>query len=166
MKILLISDTHGRTDILEKLLDIYADEVDLVCHMGDYGSDLRKFESKYSSIRMAAVNGNTDYTYQGQSEQVIDISPSSKDKLRLLITHGHRFGVKRNLDRLFEYAKELGVQAVFFGHTHEDVCFERDGIFFMNPGSLTFGRERDSTYGLVEVSADGEITGEIIDYED
>ena len=166
MKILLVSDTHGRTDKLEKLLEIYKGELDLVCHMGDYGSDLRKFENRYANLRMAAVNGNTDYSLNGQTEQVLDISPKSGGELRLLITHGHRFGVKRNLERLFGYAKELGVDAVFFGHTHEDDCFEKDGIFFMNPGSLTFGREGGSTYGLVNVAEDGELTGEIICYED
>ena len=164
MRILLVSDTHGRVDKLEKLLELFKNDVRLVCHMGDYGSDLRRFESKYGALQMAAVNGNTDYSLQGQTEQIIELQVSSK-KLRLLITHGHRFGVKRNLDRLFGYAKDLEADAVFFGHTHEDVCFVRDGIFFMNPGSLTFGRERGSTYGLVHVADNGEFAGEIVDYE-
>ena len=133
--------------------------------MGDYASDLRKYEKKYGNLKMAAVNGNTDYSLHGQTEQIIDISPSSEIKLRLLITHGHRFGVKRNLDRLLKYAKELEVNAVFFGHTHEDVCFVQDGIFVMNPGSLTFGKERGNTYGLVRVTKDGKFSGEIINYE-
>ena len=165
MNILLVSDTHGNTDKLEKLLEIFKGDITLVCHMGDYGSDLRKFESKYGNLQMVAVNGNTDYSLLGQTEQIIDISPKSGIKLRLLITHGHRFGVKRNLDRLLCYAKELDVSAVFFGHTHEDVCFVQDGIFVMNPGSLTFGRERGNTYGIVRVAEDGKFTGEIINYE-
>ena len=159
-----MSDTHGRVDKLERLLEVYKNDVSLVCHMGDYGSDLRKFESKYSNLQMAAVNGNTDYSLHGQTEQVIELQAKNK-KLRLLITHGHRFGVKRSLDRLFGYAKELEADAVFFGHTHEDACFVRGGIFLMNPGSLTFGRERGSTYGLVHVTDNGEFAGEIIDYE-
>ena len=163
MKIFLISDTHGQTDKLEKLLELFKEDVGLVCHMGDYGSDLRKFESRYRNLQMAAVNGNTDFSLHGQTEQVIELQVNG-NKLRLLITHGHRFGVKRNFDRLLSYAKELGVNAVFFGHTHESVCFERDGIFFMNPGSLTFGREGSSTYGIVRITESGEFTGEIIDY--
>ena len=118
MRILLVSDTHGRTEKLEKLLEIFNNDLSLVCHMGDYGSDLRKFESKYPNLQMAAVNGNTDYSLQGQTEQIIDISPQSGKEFRLLITHGHRFGVKRSLDRLIRYAKEMGASAVFFGHTH------------------------------------------------
>ena len=165
MKILLVSDTHGSTDKLEKLLEVYRSEVELVCHMGDYGSDLRKLESKYGNLRMAAVNGNTDYSIFGQTEQIIDIGPTVEKNLRLLITHGHKFGVKRNFDRLLNYAKEIEVNAVFFGHTHEDVCFTKGGIFVMNPGSLTFGRENGNTYGLVNVTEDGKFTGEIIRYE-
>ena len=161
MKILLVSDTHGRTDSLAKLLKVYKDDVSLVCHMGDYGSDLRKFEFKYGYLRMAAVNGNTDFSLSGQTEQIIALG-----QFRLLITHGHRFGVKKNYDRLISYSNEMGVNAVFFGHTHECVVFYRDGIFYMNPGSLGFGRERGSTYGLVHVTDCGEFTGEIMDYED
>ena len=165
MKILLVSDTHGRTDMLEGLLKIFQGEVNLVCHMGDYGSDLRMFESKYENLQMVAVNGNTDYSLSGQTEQIVELGQLNEKKLRLLVTHGHRFGVKRNFDRLLSYAKEIDVNAVFFGHTHEDVCFTRDGIFFMNPGSLTLGRVRRNTYGLVKVSDNGEFVGEIIDYE-
>ena len=166
MKILLVSDTHGKTDNLEKLLQTYEAEVSLVCHMGDYGSDLRKFESRYSTLRLAAVNGNTDFSFHGQTEQIIELGQFAGKKLRLLITHGHKFGVKKNYNRLINYAKEMEVHAVFFGHTHEGCNFTRDGIFFMNPGSLGFGREGESTYGLVHVTDNGEFTGEIIDYED
>jgi len=165
MRILLVSDTHGETEKLEMLLKILKNDIDMVCHMGDYGSDLRKFENKYKNLRMAAVNGNTDQALYGQTEQILDISPKKGGKLRLLITHGHKFGVKRNIDRLLNYAKEMEVNAVFFGHTHEDVCFVKDGIFVINPGSLTFGRERGNTYGLVNITEQGEITGEIISYE-
>ena len=165
MKILLVSDTHGRTCTLEKLLEVYRDSVGLVCHMGDYGSDLRKFESEYGNMQFAAVNGNTDFYLQGQTEQILEIGQINEKKLRLLITHGHKFGVKRSLDRLIYYAKEMDVNAVFFGHTHEPVCFAKDGIFFMNPGSLTFGYENGSTYGLVHINENGEFFGEIINYE-
>ena len=165
MKILLMSDTHGRTDKIKKLLDAVAGKVNLVCHMGDYGSDLKKFEKKYGNLQMAAVSGNTDYSPDCQTEQVIGLGEINGKKLRLLITHGHRFGVKRNLERLINYAKEIEVDAVFFGHTHEDTCFEEDGIFVMNPGSLGFGGISGNTYGLVHVTESGEFVGEIIRYE-
>ena len=165
MNILLVSDTHGRTEALEKLLNMFKDKVDLVCHMGDYGSDLRKYENKFKNLKIAAVNGNTDYSLNGQTELIMNLSLANGKDFRLLVTHGHRFGVKKNLDRLIYYAKEMEVDAVFFGHTHTDVCFYEDEIFVMNPGSLTFGTNRQSTYGLVKVHDDLKFTGKIVDYE-
>ena len=165
MNILLVSDTHGRTDALEKLLETHQAQVDLVCHMGDYGSDLRKYENTYKNLKMAAVNGNTDFSLYGQTEQVLNFQLKNGSNVRFLITHGHKFGVKKSLDRLVSYAKELGVNAVFFGHTHVDVCFYENDLFIMNPGSLTFGNNRQSTYGLVKIQDDLKFTGVVIDYE-
>ena len=165
MKILLVSDTHGRTDKLEDLLEIFKDEVGLVCHTGDYCSDISRFEGLYGYLQIVAVRGNTDYSLYVQTERIVEISLKNGKKLRLLVTHGHRFGVKKNLDKLLRYAKEVNVNAVFFGHTHQGVCFVKDNIFFINPGSLTFGRDGGNTYALVKVTENGEFVGEIIDYE-
>ena len=165
MKILLVSDTHGRTKELGILLESYKDRVEMVCHMGDYGKDLMKFESSYRNLKMNAVTGNTDFTPYGQTEKLIEVCAKNGKMLKLLVTHGHKFGVKRGLDRLVYYAKEIGANAVFFGHTHEDACFFVDGIFVVNPGSLTFGRVKDSTYAIVTVTDDGEFEGELLKYD-
>lgn len=160
MKILLVSDTHGRTDRLENLLKKYRDEVQLVCHMGDYGDDLTRFESAYPGLKMAAVRGNTDFACDAPTERVLELACG----IRLLLTHGHRLGVKRGLDGLFSYARDAEADAVFFGHTHEELCFFESGLFFVNPGSLTFGRVRESTYAIVTVTNEGEIKGELLEY--
>ena len=166
MKLLLISDTHGRTDNLESLLELYKNTVGYVFHMGDYGSDLRKFERKYPHLKMVSVNGNTDSAFYGSLEEVVLLEPKNGAAKKILIVHGHKFGVKTGLDRLLYYTKEIGAGAVFFGHTHEAVCFTQDGIFLMNPGSLTFPKNRHVTYGVVDFTADGEFAGEVMIYEE
>lgn len=164
MKLLLISDTHGRTEKLIKLLEAYKDSVSHVFHMGDFGSDLDKFESGYPNLKMVSVNGNTDYAFYGSFEEIITIEPKRSPGKKILVVHGHKFGVKASFDRLLHYAKEKSVDAVFFGHTHEAVCFTRDGIFCMNPGSLTFPFLTPGTYGLVSFSETGDFIGEVLDY--
>ena len=160
MKILLVSDTHGRTDLLEKLLERHLGVVDMVCHMGDFGMDLRKLERKYDFGRMVAVNGNTDYLSSGPQEEIVSFLASGGER-RALVVHGHRQAVKGSLDRLMKYAREKEADAVFFGHTHEAQCFTHESIFYMNPGSLTFPRDGRSTYGLVSFTEEGVFLGEI-----
>ena len=158
MKLLLISDTHGYTGTLETLLSRYAGEVQTVCHMGDHADDLLKFRPKYPKLNMVAVAGNCDYDYNLPSEQILTVSGK-----RILMLHGHFLGVKRELQRLTYYAEEKGVDACFFGHTHEPVQFQAGSVFVMNPGSLEEPRgSSKASYGLVEISATGEITGEVV----
>ncbi|MCL2839997.1 MAG: metallophosphoesterase [Defluviitaleaceae bacterium] len=160
MRLLLISDTHGRTSALEALLIQYAFEVDLVCHMGDHAKDMLKFQSKYPSLQMVVVAGNCDYEHGLFSEQIINIGNK-----RILITHGHFQNVKSNLQNLVYYAQEKNVDGCFFGHTHQPICDRINEIFIINPGSLTEprGGVKRPSYGIVNIDEDtGEIKGEII----
>ena len=165
MKILLVSDTHGRTEELGRLLEAYRGEVGMVCHMGDYGRDLMRFEKANQSLKMVAVNGNSDFSPIGHTEQIVEVIAKNGKALRLLVTHGHRFGVKRGFAKLLGYAKEMDLDAVFFGHTHEEVCFNEDGVFAVNPGSLAYGRRRERTYAIVTVTDDGGFEGELLEYD-
>ena len=52
------------------------------------------------------------------------------------MTHGHMHGVKMGLYRLLKDARDNGVQAVLYGHTHIADCHrEEDGLWVLNPGS-------------------------------
>lgn len=165
MRLLLVSDTHGKTEKLAGLLETYKNSVAYVCHMGDYSSDLSRFEKKYPNLKMVYVNGNTDYAFYGQVEETISVEPKEGTLKKILVVHGHKFGVKTSYDRLLYYAKEKQVHGVFFGHTHKAACFLQDGVFCMNPGSLVFPVTGTGTYGLVSFTDDGEFVGEVLEYE-
>ena len=168
MKILLMSDTHGHGTNTKKLLERYKNEADIVCHSGDGAGDLLKLEREYPMLRMEAVPGNVDYSILMDTEIILNLQSEGFEKpIRILLVHGHHFGVKSGLDRLISYAKRLGVDACFFGHTHKPVCENVDGLFIMNPGSLKYpdGERFTCTYGLVQITPDGEISGEHFDIE-
>lgn len=167
MKILLVSDTHQITGGLKELLAQYENEVKLVCHLGDHAQDLMRFRSEYPQISMVAVKGNCDYSPEFQPEITLQItacmdSPDAPS-VKILLVHGHNNGVKRGLDRLAYYAREKGVDACFFGHTHFPVMSEMGGVLMMNPGSIEIPRGGSkASYGLVEISPQGEITGRLV----
>ncbi|RKD28983.1 metallophosphoesterase [Thermohalobacter berrensis] len=147
MKILVVSDTHGDihkcTEILEK-----EKSVDLFIHLGDYTKDVNQIKEKFN-ITILNVRGNCDYLdYNTPEEEIIKVNGK-----RILLTHGHRYGVKRGLQNLYYRSKELELDAVFFGHTHIPTLRNFDNILFFNPGSISRprGRNLDKTYGLITI---------------
>ena len=160
MNILLISDTHGATIDIEKLLEQYKRSVELVCHMGDNAVDIQQFEQKYPQYSFVVVSGNTDVSPMAHNEVIISLTAKNKEVKKVLLTHGHKQYVKSGLDRLKYYAKSQGVDACFFGHTHYPYIEEAGGIFYMNPGSLIAPHVGFApSFGLVSLQDNGVFAG-------
>ena len=45
----------------------------------------------------------------------------------------------------------MNADIVLFGHTHENLLKEEDGIVFMNPGSISLPRLRGRYIGFIEL---------------
>jgi len=126
--IAVLSDTHGNLSAIEAVFSILQ-SCDMVFHLGDCFTDMRGFKSALGD-KLVCVKGNCDL-YPESKYKIIELEGK-----RLLITHGDAFGVKSGLTRLSFFAKEQGVDAVFFGHTHMACCIEEDGVLYVNPGAL------------------------------
>lgn len=61
--------------------------------------------------------------------------------IKILFSHGHTFGVKYSLDRIYYKAKEIGAKIVLFGHTHCRYYSYEDGVHILNPGSASCPRD-------------------------
>lgn len=146
MKILLIGDTHGK---LNKVRDIWPKlkDIDLISHTGDHYSDAQRL-AEALQVPAVAVGGNCDSS--GPDSQIIQTEYG-----KILLTHGHRDHVKRDLNTLRFRALEQDCRAVFFGHTHQALHTEEDGIHFVNPGSLSLPRDNsDGSYAIVRTAED------------
>ncbi|MEZ0536754.1 metallophosphoesterase [Caldicellulosiruptoraceae bacterium PP1] len=152
MKILVISDTHGFTSNAEKLIKKYKDKISMVVHLGDLVSDAKRLQGIFSDVKFEIVKGNNDFTKDYPNEKIIELNGK-----RILITHGHMYRVKYSYDYIVSHAKALKVDAVFFGHTHEQEEFYKDNCLFLNPGSLTYSRDGSSSYALADVTEYGVI---------
>ena len=146
MKLFVLGDTHGKLAkaraIWPKLKDI-----DLIVHTGDHFSDALKREAEFH-VPVAAVGGNCDGS--GPARQIIETEAG-----RILLTHGHREGVKYDLNTLKYACLEADCIAAIFGHTHQPLITEDDGIRFINPGSLTLPRDNKSgSYAIVRTAED------------
>ncbi len=150
MKILVFSDSHSHPKYIEQAIEIHGGVCDFVIFLGDGIRDIEYIKAKYPHLAFFVVKGNCDVfsTSDYSNYSVLDL-----DGIRVLITHGHLFGVKGGYERIARSACDLGASAVFFGHTHQpiDDIFELDEtqrIHLFNPGSIAYG----GTYGVVNTS--------------
>ena len=134
-----MSDTHGNANDIKKLLPIM-EESDYVIHLGDYMSDTRYFSENIYE-KLYAVKGNCD---GGGDDLVIEI-----ENKKILLTHGDRYGVKQGNLKLLLKAKEIGADAVFYGHTHVPLIEEVENITFINPGTLSNYSEKTYCYAVI-----------------
>jgi len=146
VKIAVISDTHGSVkECINTLLHI--NNIDKVIHLGDNTNDAVEIAS-ITQIETIFVKGNCDvYDHNTPEEMLIELNSK-----KILITHGHKYNVKSGLNNLYYRGKELGVDVVLFGHSHNPLIVDYDNIIFFNPGSTTLPRAcSKKSIGIIEV---------------
>ena len=151
MKILIFSDTHRRTERMAEILTRSRASTDLVIHLGDCYGDIAAVRDDFPEIAFLGVCGNCDLFV---SRDYPEISTVSLEGRRLLFTHGHRFHIRENDDLLLYEAKKAGADIVLYGHTHVGALYEKNGVTFFNPGSLTEPRDgKSGSYGVLTLDA-------------
>lgn len=151
MKILIVSDTHGRESNLVKALE-KTGPIDALIHLGDVeGSE--DYIRTLTEAPVYMVGGNNDYFTDLPSEEIVELG-----KYRALITHGHYYYVSWNVDRLKEEAENRQVDIVMYGHTHRPYLEITPGLTILNPGSLSLPRQegRKPSYMVMEIDRKGE----------
>lgn len=145
MRLIIVSDSHGNSTILDEIASRYSDSVDGFVHCGD--SELSSTNLIWDI--MDTVAGNCDF-----DPNFPDIFLNDSLDAPYLIVHGHRHQVKYTLQYLKEEAKKEQVAFVFYGHSHVLTLNDEDGIFLINPGSIQQprGELKERTYGLLETS--------------
>ena len=118
----VVSDTHGllRPEALKHLTD-----VERIVHAGDIGSP-NILEKLQTLAPVQAVRGNND---KGPWAESIPETLS-------LEVRGHTIHVLHDLSQIDLSPAAAGISVVISGHSHKPVVEERDGVLFINPGSL------------------------------
>lgn len=150
MKLMIASDIHGSAYYCEKMLRAFEDEhAGRLLLLGDilYHGPRNDLPADYAPKKVIAmlngikesvlcVRGNCDtevdqmvLEFPVLSEQAL----LSIDGTEMLALHGHK---------AFPAVKSGTV--VLSGHTHIPKLEERDGVFYMNPGSVSIPKENSS----------------------
>ncbi len=154
MKILIVSDTHGKALRLGELVPKLP-KLDAMIHCGDVeGED--EYIAKLFSCPSFIVSGNNDYFSDLSSELEFIIGGK-----RFFITHGHRYGVSMGPEYLLEEAESRRADIAVFGHTHHPYLQTfPNHITLLNPGSLTYPRQRPRkpSYVLMDIDENGRMS--------
>jgi len=140
MKLIIFSDSHERTDMLEIAAQhVEKNHYDHIIHLGDFRRDAEWLEKRLGR-EVISVPGNCDFFSPDPREKIMNF-----DGAWVMLTHGDAYGVKRSYDRLSYHAEEQLCKAVFFGHTHQSFVDYAGSLLMVNPGSLMNGRCAEAT---------------------
>ena len=147
MKVLIVSDTHGRDSKLEEAV-MRETPFDMLVHCGDVEGREFYIEA-LAECPCCIIAGNNDFFSDLEREEEIDLAGH-----KTLVTHGHYYGVSMDITGVIEEAKARSCSMVMFGHTHKPVVEEKNGVLAINPGSLSYPRQegRKPSYAVMEVS--------------
>ena len=142
MKILVLSDSHGVYRYMEEA--VLREQPDQILHLGDRERDAEHLEEVFQEIPLVSVPGNCDFPMPQQPlSRLLEF-----DGVRVLMTHGHPYGVKSGLLSMELAAREAEADVAVFGHTHRAYCEQLDGLWLMNPGACSGGRP---SYGVISI---------------
>jgi putative phosphoesterase len=149
MKILVLSDSHGRISPMEQAVE--QTSPDLIFHLGDCWKDAESLHARLPDIPMEQVPGNCDIRPADPAEKLLILSGK-----RILLCHGNTYGVKQSLISAGYAADEKALDLFLFGHTHKPFVDKRGNCLFLNPGSI--GDAPRLSYGVVTIE-DGVLDG-------
>jgi putative phosphoesterase len=143
MKLLVFSDNHKDVLSVDWMLLAHRD-ADRIISLGD--SEMT--EAALSSRNIFGVRGNYPFEPDFPDELVFEFEGH-----KTFITHGHHFYVKTGLYSLLQEARSRGCDLVLFGHTHQYLAAEEDGVILVNPGSTSYPKAANRrTYAVITVT--------------
>ena len=149
MLIGLISDTHIPDRAKEIPENVYSafKNVDLILHAGDLTS-LKVIEELENIAPVIAIQGNMD---RANGINLHTAKVLEAEGLRIGIVHGEVYP-RADTQQLLYLARELNVDILVSGHSHQPKIEQTEGILLLNPGSPVVPRLADRTVILLEIN--------------
>lgn len=149
MRILVLSDSHRNTAVLKRIIEKHSDIVHIF-FLGDNTDDIENIKGFFTNRIFHVVSGNCDFLGIYKSFNIETI-----DNTRIYYCHGHRQNVKYTTETLLKTAKEQNCSLALFGHTHKSMCAYSDGVYLVNPGSISCSREGANSYAIIDITKQG-----------
>lgn len=158
MLIGLISDTHipDRARVLpEKVLTSFKD-VDLIIHAGDL-TTTRVIDELEDIAPVIAIQGNMDRV---AGLKLPNAKTIEAEGVKIGVVHGEVYP-RGDTQQLLYLARQLDVNILVSGHSHQPKIEQVEDVLLLNPGSPIVPRLADRTVMLLEIN-DKNVDVEII----
>ena len=129
-KILVISDTHGRTSRIRKVTEELRADLNAIYFLGDMLVDGKELASCFPELAFLGVCGNCD-SVAGEPSLTVELLGH-----RIYLCHGHRFHVKEGYESLRNFALVNHYDVALCGHTHIPYVDQTEELLLLNPGSV------------------------------
>lgn len=149
MRIAVISDSHGKGSIVDRIIRREKD-TQAVVFLGDVTTDIEDFTYEYADKKFYIVSGNCDRFSDYPYSTVANIAG-----INVFITHGHTLGVKGGTGALRQAAMQSNCKIALYGHTHIPKIEYADGLYIVNPGSCARSREGANSYAVIDIRENG-----------
>ena len=161
IRIGVISDTHfsdvsrGMAFMQEMFTGPFRG-IDMLLHAGDLVKD--EILAAVTDCPVYAVRGNMDRHSALPFKRIME---AGGHRIGLIHGWGAPAGLEKRLLHEFEN-EQIGI--LVYGHSHQPMCLEHQGVLLFNPGSATDRRDAPShTVGILELS--GSIRGRIVNLD-
>ncbi|MBR3965699.1 MAG: metallophosphoesterase family protein [Clostridia bacterium] len=163
MKILVLSDSHGRVDLFSRAVELCG-ECDALLFLGDGCGDVRCAKLPDDKCFVVRGNGEDNFLWTNKGvprELLLDF-----DGVKVLMLHGHKpYDVKygEGIHRMVAYAAEKDADILLFGHTHGKynktftegtvICGKplSKNIIAFNPGSVGEAKYEAGSFGVLTI---------------
>ena len=149
MRLVVISDSHGRPSLIDRALRRES-EAKEVFFLGDVVTDIAEVIPEYPDRNFHIVRGNCDYFCEYPLFDIVEYPMAS-----VYFTHGHNHFVKSGLDTVKDDAKGAGANIALYGHTHIAAIDYKDGIYLINSGSVSLPRDGKASYAVIDITEKG-----------
>lgn len=155
MKVLIVSDTHGRHGNLRKAVE-ESGEFDVLIHLGDVEGG-EEYIDAVADCEKHVIKGNNDFYSRLPKEELFCLNGKT-----IFITHGHEYHVAFETETVERIGRGRGADVIMFGHSHCPYLDVQDDVVLLNPGSLSYPRQkgRRGSYMIMEIDDDGKMAFE------
>jgi putative phosphoesterase len=155
MRIAVFADTHGNKNAIRDTIINSAFEG--IIHLGDGVGDGYAVSEEFG-IPFYGVAGNEDYGVHFPEKHLLRVYSWT-----LLLIHGHQWDInsyhaeeiwEKHFSDMARMARNENARVLLFGHTHEPLLKEREGILFCNPGNQYIGSSKPLTFAIMDAAGD------------
>lgn len=151
MRILVVSDSHGNYYQLKKAVAAQP-KAELIVHLGDGEEEAQRIKLELPPTQMLIqLRGNNDWGSRMPVSEELTL-----EEKRIFMTHGHTYQVKSGFEQVIRAARKREADILLFGHTHQSYTAYVEGLYIMNPGSLSYGAA--ASYGVIDITQAGVVT--------